>query len=430
MPQLPFSHIYRNLMLGLGLGIGLCLLQGNAQAGEDPLSILPPEATIRKSFTAMPQLRASQLGISLADHQKARLNNGHYEWTAKLGLNRRSEQFGASYQEQEFALERPLRWFGKANQDRAIGDKGMVVAKASYADQWHETSRSLMKDWFDALRESSSLIELRQQVQIAAQLAEIASKRVKAGDVARYEQLFAETELQRLRALLQQTEQREELALQQLQMSYPGLPAPVVKQLPQPINISENDPLSAEYWMRKIMEDNHELELAQAEAAYVNLQAVRVEQDKMPDPTIGIRSSRERNGQERIVGVSISIPFPGAARQSERLAAMTKSQIANQRMQQTEIKVRLMAQKAITDTQRSFASWQTLDRLSQQSQEQAKLMQRAYQLGEVGINETLNARKIASDAAIAANNAQIDALASYARLHLDAHLIWALEEEH
>jgi outer membrane protein TolC len=429
MGNLKRTVLYHCLSVGLRLGLGLSIYQA-AQANDDPLSVLPPETAVKKSFALMPQLRASNLGVRLADNQKAKLNAGHYEWAAKLGLNRRSEQLGASYQEQEFALERPLRWFGKADKDRAIGDKGMDVAKASYADQWHEASRSLMTDWFDALRESNTLIELRQQVAIAAQLAAIASKRVKAGDVARYEQLFAETELQRIRALLQQAEQREELALQQLQMTYPGLPQPDIQSLPVPKNINGSDALSTEHWLHKIMNDNHELELAQAEAAYVSLQAARVEQDKMPDPTIGIRSSRERNGQERIMGLSISIPFPGAARQSERLAAITKSQIANEKMQQTQMKVRLMAQKTITDTQRSFSSWQTLHRLSQQSQEQATLMQKAYQLGEVGISETLNARKTASDAALAASNAQIDALAAYARLHLDAHLIWALEEDH
>jgi hypothetical protein len=59
--------------------------------------------------------------------------------------------------------------------------------------------------------------------------------------------------------------------------------------------------------------------------------------------------------------------------------------------------------------------------------QQANLMQTAYRLGEVGITEALNTRKMALDSAIAADTAQIDALSAYARLHLDAHLIWALD---
>jgi len=396
-------------------------------ANDDPLSILPPDAMVRKTFEKIPQLRAGNMGINLAGSQKSRLEAGHYEWTARVGISRRTDQFGERFREQEFALERPIRWFGKADKDRAIGDKGIEIAKASYADQWHETSRALLKDWFEVIRENFTQQQLRQQLEIAEQLNAIASKRVKAGDAAKFEQLFAETELQRVRALLQQTEQRVELAIQALQANYPGLSVPLTSSLPQPINLNEQDAKSTEDWLDKIMEDNHELELAQAEAEYVGLQAARIDQDKMPDPSLGIRSSRERDGQERVLGFTISMPFPGAARSSERSAASTKAQIANEKLQQVQTKVKLMARQAITDSQRTYTTWKTLKSLRQQSLQQANLMQTAYRLGEVGITDALNTRKMALDAAIAADTAQIDALAAYARLHLDAHLIWALD---
>ena len=396
-------------------------------ANDDPLSILPPDAMVRKTFEKIPQLRAGNMGINLAGSQKSRLEAGHYEWTARVGISRRTDQFGERFREQEFALERPIRWFGKADKDRAIGDKGIEIAKASYADQWHETSRALLKDWFEVIRENFTQQQLRQQLEIAEQLNAIASKRVKAGDAAKFEQLFAETELQRVRALLQQTEQRVELAIQALQANYPGLSVPLTSSLPQPINLNEQDAKSTEDWLDKIMEDNHELELAQAEAEYVGLQAARIDQDKMPDPSLGIRSSRERDGQERVLGFTISMPFPGAARSSERSAASTKAQIANEKLQQVQTKVKLMARQAITDSQRTYTTWKTLESLRQQSLQQANLMQTAYRLGEVGITDALNTRKMALDAAIAADTAQIDALAAYARLHLDAHLIWALD---
>ena len=396
-------------------------------ANDDPLSILPPDAMVRKTFEKIPQLRAGNMGINLAGSQKSRLEAGHYEWTARVGISRRTDQFGERFREQEFALERPIRWFGKADKDRAIGDKGIEIAKASYADQWHETSRALLKDWFEVIRENFTQQQLRQQLDIAEQLNAIAIKRVKAGDAAKFEQLFAETELQRVRALLQQTEQRVELAIQALQANYPGLSVPLTSSLPQPINLNEQDAKSTEDWLDKIMEDNHELELAQAEAEYVGLQAARIDQDKMPDPSLGIRSSRERDGQERVLGFTISMPFPGAARSSERSAASTKAQIANEKLQQVQTKVKLMARQAITDSQRTYTTWKTLESLRQQSLQQANLMQTAYRLGEVGITDALNTRKMALDAAIAADTAQIDALAAYARLHLDAHLIWALD---
>ena len=407
--------------------LALLLVPYTVLAQENAFTVLPSEAVVRKVFENLPQLRSAKMGLDLAGNQQKRLEAGHYEWTARVGLNRRSDQLGERYQEQEFNLERPVRWFGKAEKDKALGAKGIEVAQSGYADVWHETSRSLMREWFDAVKESAAVKLLRQQVELTEQLQAIAEKRVKAGDAARYEQLSAQTELQRVRSLLQQAEQREELALQILRSNYPGLPLPEpmneAKPLPQP----QLNTASAEVWMHKIMDDNHELELAQAEAAYMSLQAARVESDRMPDPTVGIRSSRERNGQEKIFGFSISMPFPGEARSLERGSAQLRAKMANEKLQQVQMKVTLAAQKAIADNQRHYANWQTLQSLRQQSLEQAQLMQTAYKLGELAIGDAINARKTALDAAMAADAAQIDALASYARLHLDAHLIWALD---
>jgi cobalt-zinc-cadmium efflux system outer membrane protein len=51
----------------------------------------------------------------------------------------------------------------------------------------------------------------------------------------------------------------------------------------------------------------------------------------------------------------------------------------------------------------------------------------AYRLGEATLSDALTTRRLALDAALAAESAQIDALAANARLHLDAHMIWAFD---
>jgi hypothetical protein len=67
----------------------------------------------------------------------------------RVSQARRTEQNGDSLRDQEIAIERPLRWFGKASKDAAIGDKTVDMAQLSYADSWHEAGRSLLNDWFD-----------------------------------------------------------------------------------------------------------------------------------------------------------------------------------------------------------------------------------------------------------------------------------------
>ncbi|EGF31360.1 outer membrane efflux protein [Oxalobacteraceae bacterium IMCC9480] len=148
-------------------------------------SVLPPEQVVRNTLENLPQVRASAMNIDLARAGKARLDAGTHEWTVRTGLSRRTDQIGGRYNEQDVALERAVRWFGKAAKDRAIGDKGIDVAVSGHEDAWHEAGRSLLTDWFGALREMSATLRLEEQVALAGQLRAIAEKRVKAGDAAK-----------------------------------------------------------------------------------------------------------------------------------------------------------------------------------------------------------------------------------------------------
>lgn len=386
-------------------------------------SVLPPEQVVRTTLENLPQLRASAMNIDLARAGKSRLDAGTHEWTVRTGLSRRTDQAGGRYNEQDVALERSVRWFGKGAKDSAIGDKGIVVAVAGHEDAWHEAGRSLLTDWFAALREMSATQRLEEQVALAGQLRAIAEKRVRAGDAARLELLQAETESARVGALLQQAQLRQDQALQLLVTSYPGLPIPHAASLPVPLASTE----SADWWRNKITSDNHELELAQAEADLVGLQAARVASERMPDPTIGVRAGRERDGQERLVGISIAFTLPGASRTADHDGAAVKAGMATQRAAQTQRKVSAAAQRVVTDSERSLAIWQTMQRIADQSAQQSVTMMRAYTLGEATLADALLNRRMAMEAALAAESAQIDALAAQARLQLDAHLLWAIE---
>jgi cobalt-zinc-cadmium efflux system outer membrane protein len=62
-----------------------------------------------------------------------------------------------------------------------------------------------------------------------------------------------------------------------------------------------------------------------------------------------------------------------------------------------------------------------------QSSRQAQLMLRACQAGECPLAEALGDRRCAPDASLVAQEAQIDALAAFARLRLDANAIWPID---
>ena len=401
----------------------LLLLAAGAQAAPGAPSALPPEAEVRRVLASLPALRQGVLNTQLAGAERDKLAAGPYEWTVRAGASRRSAPGAERYLEQEVALERPLRWFGKADQDQALGEQGMTVARALHGDAWHEAGRALLRDWFDALRDLAGVVRLEEQLAVTQRLQAIAARRVQAGDGAALDLLQAETEQRRVLALLQQARQRSEQTLTLLAISYPGLPRPQADSLPLPQAGSED----ASSWTERIVHDNHELQLALAEADLYAMRASRLASDAMPDPTLALRAARERDGQERVFGVSLSFPLPGAGRTADRSAAAIKAAMARERVAQTQLRVALAARRAASDSVHSHAIWSTLQEVQQQTMRQAELMQRAYQAGECTLADALAGRRQALDAALTAQTARIEALAAQARLQLDAHAIWSID---
>ena len=403
--------------------LALLFLAAGAQAAPGAPSALPPETEVRRVLASLPALRQGVLNTQLAGAERDKLAAGPYEWTVRAGASRRTAPGAQRYLEQEVALERPLRWFGKASLDQALGEQGLAVARALHGDAWHEAGRALLRDWFDALRELAGVARLEEQLAVTQRLQSIAARRVQAGDGAALDLLQAETEQRRVLALLQQARQRSEQSLTLLAISYPGLPRPQADSLPLPQAGSED----ASSWAERIVHDNHELQLAQAEADLYAMRASRLASDAMPDPTLALRAARERDGQERVFGVSLSFPLPGAGRTADRSAAAIKASMARERVAQTQLRVALAARRAASDSVHSHAIWETLQEVQQQTMRQAELMQRAYQAGECTLAVALAGRRQALDAALTAQTAQIEALAAQARLQLDAHAIWSID---
>lgn len=401
----------------------LLFLAAGAQAAPGAPTALPPEAEVRRVLASLPALRQGVLNTQLAGAERDKLAAGPYEWTVRAGASRRTAPGAERYLEQEVALERPLRWFGKASLDQTLGEQGLAVARALHGDAWHEAGRALLRDWFDALRDLAGVARLEEQLAVTQRLQSIAARRVQAGDGAALDLLQADTEQRRVLALLQQARQRSEQTLTLLAISYPGLPRPQADSLPLPQADSE----SAASWAERIVHDNHELQLAQAEADLYAMRASRLASDAMPDPTLALRAARERDGQERVFGVSLSFPLPGAGRAADRSAATIKASMARERVAQTQLRVALAARRAASDSVHSHAIWTTLQEVQQQTMRQAELMQRAYQAGECTLAVALAGRRQALDAALTAQTAQIESLAAQARLQLDAHAIWSID---
>ena len=287
-----------------------------ARAQEMPGAVLPPPATVQEVLVQLPQVRAAGAGLALAQARGERLRAGPHDWVAKAGANQRREQGGTRYAETELGLETGMRWPGKVATDRQLGAAVEQVAVLAQADAWHEAARTLLADWFEALRAARTDQLLQAQEALMARTLAATQRRVDLGEAATLELLATQAEHARVKAQAARAAAQAMLVRQSLLRRYPGLPDPASllppADAPWPAEVPEGgtngqDPAAA--WVARILEDNHELELAEAQAGQTRLQAERMRLERTPDPTVGVRATRERGGQEHVLGVYVSLPW-------------------------------------------------------------------------------------------------------------------------
>lgn len=437
----------RSCLVALGLGVWLGAWSGVVWADESVALIeqlaLPPVAATRAVIAALPQVRAAAAGVALAQARGQRLEAGTHEWVLKAGTQRRSESAGPQYTEGELALERPIRWGGKAQTDRELGQAGVVAGKLGYADVWHENVRGLLQAWYDWQRARSAAQVLAQQATLAQSQLDVSVRRVKAGNAPRMDQLMAQAELERAQANEQQAGGREQVLRQSLQKRFAGLvlsddmaePPPgltgkaSVTAIDQKASARLQLPGEDASWFKRITEDNHEIELAEAEVVVARLQAERARLDAQPDPLLGVRATRERGGQENVLGVYLAIPLSGAYRAADQRAALALLDAAEQRLLLTRQRVTADAQAVVLQAKHNATVSQRLDAVQQAMGDVAQLAVKAYSLGELSLSEALQARRAALEAALSAQAARWDARQAISRVLVDAHQLWPADEE-
>lgn len=400
--------------------------QAQAQAQAEPPAVLPPTGTVEQVLSQLPQVRAAAAGIALAQARSQRLQAGPHDWVAKAGTDRRRDQVGGRFMETEVALETGMRWPAKVAADRQLGTMEMQLGQLGHADAWHEAARALLADWFDALRDTRTAELLEEQARLMARQLALTRRRVETGDAAALELLAAQAEEARVQALRTRAQAQARLRRQTLLRHYPGLPDPAdwltAQSTPWPASAQDGD---ATLWVERILDDNHELERAHARAELARLQAQRTQQEQRPDPTLGVRATRERSGQERVLGIYVSLPLGGAGRAADARMAQAQAEVAEQEWAQTRQRVEADAWRTASEAGQAQATLAQQRRALEQVRQSADLQARAYALGESPLSDLLLAQRSTLDARLAAETAAFDAMQASARLLLDAHQLWA-----
>jgi outer membrane protein TolC len=406
--------------------LGLVLLGSPGYAEVINRPDLPPLAQIESALgDHLLVLNAvSELRMEHANQRK--WNSGNYEFNLRAGSSQRNiASTGQNLKEWDVALERPLRLFNKVGIDEDIG--AASVARAGYAlgNARHEAARGLLQLWFAWQCEQAQAALWQQQADILKQQAQMAEKRVKAGDAPRLELNQAQAASAQAGVSWQQAQLRAQLAGNDLTRQFPAIRLP--ENLPPiiPQAVEQN----FVFWKSRVLEHNHELGMVQEQSRVQQLLAQRSRADQLPDPTVGVRYSNESGGSEKVTGVYVSVPLSFGQRSATAEGAAQQAAIAAD--QEAFVKRRLEGDIYATHTQavNSYNIWQQAHEAAQAMRSNAELVAKAYGLGENSLSDSLAARRFALESSLAENLAQLDANEARYRLLLDAHQLWPLEKD-
>ena len=385
---------------------------------------LPPASRVQEVLMASPQIHSARLRQQAQEARAQQQALGPHEFGVRINQQSRqvqdpSQRFGETL----ITLERPLRWWNKGQTDQQLSEQSRTIAQVGYADALHEGSRRLLLHWLMAWRAKVVVDSADEQSRLALALERQAAARLRQGDISQRDAELARAELLRVNVQRDMAHSEWQRAQALLARLYPGLGIPSgvpdVSQLPP---LAPMDVLREDYLRR-----HHELNLMRAEGARAVLAARRQQQEQLPDPTLGVFTARERLGTERVVGVSVGIPLPGASRQLLTSAAQADAGAWADRVRQAELEFGAEFDRRWLAAQDLRNSLEPMSSATRIQQEAALKALRAYTLGENSMTEVLQQRRWADEQLKALRLMQLEVLEHVAIIELDLHRLWDLD---
>lgn len=396
-----------------------------AAEGQRAPGLLPTEVA-RPLLESNPAVRAARAGLDVAKAEAQGLNASPYEWTARASGQQRRVQDASRYGEWNVGIERTLRLPAKAAADRELGKTEVAASEAAYGEALHEAALGLSALWVDWLAAERAHALAITSLQSFEESVAAVQKRQRAGDAAKLDLGTARAELVEQRRLESDARTAANVAWTRLSTQFPGLSRqPTALPMPLPIEADSTA------WRDRILSESDELKRAEGGFLKVQAQASRARANRIPDPTLGIYTASELGGREDIVGVAVSIPIPlpGGVRSARSAAAVANAEAARFEADAKKRELDAKVASAFVSAKGAYESLQIAREGAAAMQENAGLIQRAYTLGEAGLQDLLIARRQAASAANNALQAQATALKTYYRLVIDAHWVWDLEHE-
>lgn len=363
--------------------------------------------------------------LEAAQHGRQALIASPYEWSARVAAQRRNYR-GTNTNSNEWSaqLERPVRINGKAGLDRSLGELDVEVARARLAQARHEAARALVDLWVDVLAADGQQTLVQEQLSFAQRSLDAVERRRRAGDAAVLDSNVARTDLAEVERQASMVATQVAKARARLRVRFPGEP-PAAGSVPDPVAPEWPEP----QWQARIVAAADSVRAAEAQLRRARVAADRARADRVPDPTIGVFTASEAQRNERLVGISVSVPLSGEYRSQRMRQALSEAEAAEAAVERERRDAASGVAETYTEALGAVRRWQIAEQGAATARSTAQLTQRAFSLGEAQVQGLLLARRQALEATRAAFEARTDALRWRARLLVDAHLIWNLAED-
>lgn len=355
------------------------------------------------------------------------LQGGRDEWSlaAEAAYRRLQLSPQENHAEGSISLSRPLRLPSRARADHKLARSLVDHSKAQLGEMLHESGRRLLELWFEWLGKYSQLRLWKAQIRLGEQQLETVKIRIKVGEAARSELVNAEAALAQIRLQQQITVMQEQQARRQLGAEFPGLQIAADEILPAPVSPEG----TAENYVTQAIAYNHELLRARYKAEMLQAEADQFASRDSIDPSVGAFYKNEGNGNEHIFGMNLVLTLPGSARRTDQQATLRLASSAQKTKLLLEQRLRNEALALFESATSQTDNWSQAEHVAQALTEAARLSERAYSLGEGNLDQVLLNRRLAIEGQLTALQTQVSALATNARLKLDAHQLWSLHQE-
>ena len=389
---------------------------------------LPPEPAVRQALLNSPLIDAARARKQAWISRAQGIAAGPAEFTLRsTGQRRREAALGTQMFESTVSVERPLRAWGKRGLDADLAAQTQAYADLEYADTLQQGARDLMRFWFAHMRALADQRNAAVAFDLASRLQRLAQIQFKQGEISQLDRELADAEYERVSAALSVADAQLASAAAAFARRYPTL---TLSNSLSPAFRSEDASVVSDFQgpmdtaREEFLQKNRELTMMRSDAQRLRMLADRILRDRLPDPTVGVFSGRERAGAETISGVMLSIPLPGAARGYNASAAVAEAQAAEDRVRLVEQQLAAMFEASWLQLQNKRDAAANLKSAARRQALAAEKSVKAYSLGEGNLSTVLLIARQAADNQIAAERMQIDTVELAAIIALDLRRIW------